>query len=312
MRPTILICLFVIFGYIANAQFTILPQLGFENSRTSIEFNEGSSFSPLAAKLLPQAAIRLDYKFKQAHGPFLGIATSRSIVKINFSDPETGMNSYSASKGNTQLRLEGGYQVSTKPIYFKKSGSANKSSKANYQKNTERKSCGSYMVRKSCGSKMNKATAAKSKDNRSWVRIQPSLGVAYIPSAPSAEINTKSQGTQTSYEYNAGNWKTALISGVGFEFGKNALSKFNVSINYVKGMGNNLDTKSITTVSGNKSTTTTLESDASSWNLRMGIPINLNKKKPVIKQQIIEKTYKEEKKCGQYKSQYKPRCSKVI
>ncbi len=102
-----------------------------------------------------------------------------------------------------------------------------------------------------------------------------------------------------------------MISGVGFEFGRNALRKFSVSINYVKGMGN-LDTKSITTESGNKLTTTNLESEASSWNLRMGIPISLDKKKPVVKQQVIEKTYKEEKKCGQYKSQYRPRCSKVI
>ena len=116
MRPATLLCLFVLFGYAANAQFTILPQLGFENSRTSVEFNELSSFSPLGAKLLPQAGIRLDYKSKQGHGPSVGIATSRSVVKFNFSDPETGMNTYTAAKGNTQLRIEGGYQVSTKPI----------------------------------------------------------------------------------------------------------------------------------------------------------------------------------------------------
>ena len=309
MRPATLFCLFVIFGYTTNAQFTILPQLGLENSRTSLEFNELSSVSQNGAKL-PQAAIRLDYKFKKGHGPFVGIATSRSIAKFNFSNPETG-DAYKASKGNTQLRLEGGFQVSTKPLYFKKSASANKSSKAQYQKNTVRKSCGNYIVRNSCGSKTNKATAAKTKDKGSWVRIQPSLGVAYIPSTPSSEIEIKSQGAQTRYEYNAGNWKTALISGVGFEFGKNALSKFNVSINYVKGMGD-LE-KSITTESGNKLTTTNLESEASSWNLRMGIPITLNKKKPVaVKQPVIEKSYKEEKKCGQYKSQYKPRCSRVI
>ncbi len=311
MRPAILFCLFALIGYTANAQFTILPQVGFENSRTSVEFNKLSSFSPLGAVLSPQAGIRLDYKFKQAHGPYIGVATSRSTVKLNFSDPATGMNAYAASKGNTQLRLEGGYQVSTKPIYFKKSASANKSSKSHYQ-NTERKSCGSYMARSSCGSKANKATVAKSKEKGSWVSIQPSLGVAYIPSIPTSEIYAKSQASQTSYEYNAGNWNTALISGLGFEFGKNAQRKFNVSINYVKGISN-LGTKSITTLSGNKSTTTSMKSSASSWNLRMGIPISLNKKKPVVvKQPVIEKTYKEEKKCGLYKSQFRPRCSRVI
>ena len=108
MRTAILTCLFVVFGYAANAQFSILPQLGFENSRTSLEFNKHYSVSKNNAKVLPQAAIRLDYKFKNGHGPFVGIATSRSIVKFNFSDPETGMDAYKASGGNTQLRLEGG------------------------------------------------------------------------------------------------------------------------------------------------------------------------------------------------------------
>ncbi|MEP6597054.1 MAG: hypothetical protein ABJA71_13970 [Ginsengibacter sp.] len=310
MRTAILICLFVVFRYTANAQFSILPQLGLENSHTSLEFNDLYSVSKNSAKLLPQAAIRLDYKFKKGHGPFIGIATSRSIVRYNFSDPQTGMDVYKASRGTTQLRLEGGYQLSTKPIYFKKSAATNKFSKAHYQKNTT-KSCGGYIVRNSCGSRSNKATAAKSKDKGSWLRIQPSVGVAYISSTLSSGIDIKSRGTQTRYEYSAGNWRTALISGMGFEFGKNALSKFNVSINYVRGIGN-LE-KSITTGSGNKVTTSNLKSEASGWSLRMGIPINLSKKKSV-KQPVIEKSYyKQENKCGQYKMQYyRSRCGKVI
>lgn len=315
MRQTNLICLFVIFGYVATAQFTILPQAGFENSRTSIELNELSCFSPLGAKLSPQAGVRLDYKLKKLHGPFLGVTTSRSVVKYDFSDQPSGMmNAYTASRGNTQLRLEGGYQVSTKPLYFKKSGSSsNKSSKAHCQKNTERKSCSYTMVKSSCGSRINKINPPKTIDKGSWVRIQPSVGIAYIPSTPSSEIYTKSQGSQNTYEYNAGNWKTAMIGGMGFEFGNNEVSKFIVSINYLKGMGN-LDAKSITSVSGGKPAITTLRSNASSWNLRMGIPISFNKKKPVEKKQpVVEKTYKEykeAKKCGQYKTYYKPRCSR--
>lgn len=314
MRPVILLCLCVISGNILNAQFTVLPQLGFENSRTSVEFNELSSFAPGCGQLSPQAGVRLDYKFKQLHGPYIGIATSRSIIKFNFSEPATGMDAYTTSRGNTQLRLEGGYQVSTKPIYFKKSRSTNSnlSSKEHSQKSMERKSCGGSMIRSSCGSKAaNRTVAAKSNDKGSWVRIQPSLGVAYIPSAPTSEIYTKSQGMQTNYEYNAGNWKTAVTSGVGFEFGNNEKRTFNISINYLKGISN-LDAKTINTVSGNKPSNTSLESNASNWNLRMGIPISLTKKKPVVKQQVIEKNYKEEKKCGQYRIQYKSRCSKVI
>ncbi|MEP7106436.1 MAG: hypothetical protein ABI760_00610 [Ferruginibacter sp.] len=305
MKPAILICLFVIIEYVANAQFTITPQLGFENSRTSIGYNELPYFTPTGANLSPQAGIRLDYKFRNLHGPFLGMNTSRSIVKFNFSDPQTGMSSYAASRGNTQIRLEGGYQVSSKPIYFKKPGSTNKTAGIHCQKNAIRKSCGNPLVRNSCGSKTNKDAAAKSPDKGSWVRIQPSLGIAYIPFNPATEIYIKSKGTPTSYEYNAGNWKTALISGVGFEFGNNSGRTFVVSINYLKGMGN-LTTQSINTVSGNKPGNTSLKSETSGWNLTMGIPISLGKKKPAVKQ-IVEKIYKEEKKC----SQYRMRCHKA-
>jgi hypothetical protein len=309
MRTAILICLFVVFRYAANAQFFLLPQLGFENSRNSLEFNELNSVAKNNA--IPQGAIRLDYKFKKGHGPFVGIATSQSIVRFNFSDRETGMDAYKVSRGNTQLRLEGGYQLSTKPIYFKKSAATMKSSKAQHLNNRTKKGCGGYIARGTCGSKSSKATAARAIDRGSWVRIQPSLGVAYIPFTPSSEIEIKHLGAQTGYQYNAGNWKTALITGVGFEFGKNALSKFNVSINYARNISK-LE-QSITTESGTKLITTSLKSQASSWNLRMGIPISLHKKKSVIaKQPVIKRSFLEEKKCSQYKIQCRPRCGKVI
>jgi hypothetical protein len=265
--------MFVVFRYAANAQFSILPQLGFESSQSSLKVNELYSVAKNSA--IPQGSIRLDYKFKKAHGPFVGIATSQSIARFNF--PETGVDAYKVSGGNIRLRLEGGYQVSTKPIYFKKSAATIKSSKGQHVKNITDKNCGGYIARNTCGGRSNKATAAKSADKGSWVRIQPSLGVAYVPFTPSQEVEIKSQGTQTRYEYNAGNWRTALLTGVGFEFGKNELSKFNVSINYVRGI-HNLE-KSVRTESGNKITTTDLKSQASGWNLRMGIPISLGKKK---------------------------------
>jgi hypothetical protein len=296
----------------ANAQFTVLPQVGFENSRTSVAVNDQKTFSPLGGKVSPQAAIRLDYKFKKAHGPFLGLATSRSIVEYGFTNPEAGRDIYTALRGNTQLRLEGGYQVSTKPIYFKKAPAAKSASGSHYQKNTQQSGCGKSVARTSCGSKAATAKApAKKQNTRTWMRIQPSLGVAYIPGAPGTGIYTKSEGTQTVYQYNAGNWTTAVMSGIGFEFGSAAQSKFLVSLNYVKGVGN-LDERSVTTMVGNKPAVTNLKSDASSWNLRMGIPISFAKKQPVVKQQAPQKTYKSEKRCGEYKMQYKSRCTRVI
>ncbi|MEO6730365.1 MAG: hypothetical protein ABIN01_04055 [Ferruginibacter sp.] len=309
MRSAILLCVFVLFGYLTNAQFSILPKVGFENSLTSVEMNGFSSFSPTGYNLSPQAGVRLDYKNKQLHGPFIGLATTRSIVKFNFSDPATAISANSTSRGSVQLRLEGGYQVSTKPIYFKKAGSSNKSSEIYSQQNLERTSCGKYMMRRSCGNKA--ASAAKAKaaaDKGSWVRIQPSVGVAYIPFSPSSDINTKMQGTQTTYEYNAGNWKTALLGGIGFEFGKNDQRTIMLSFNYLKSLGN-LASENITTASGSKPINTQLQSNVSGWNVNLGIPISLNKKKPVAKTEVIEKKkYTEEKRCGQYRIQYRSRC----
>ncbi len=309
MRPAILLCMFVLFGYIANAQFTILPQVGFENSKTSVELNEHSSFAPAGAKLSPQIALRLDYNLKKGSGPYVGIATSRSVTKLNFTDPETVMNNFTTSKGNTQLRIEGGYKVTTRPIFFKKSAPTANSSKVNFQKNNERKCCASYQSKSNCGNRMSKTSSAKSSDSRSWLRIQPSVGMAFLPGAPTSEIVTKSQNNQTAYQYNAGAWNTAVEAGVGFVFGKGAKQNLVISLNYVKGLGS--QNSEITTL-GNKPTVTSLESHASSWNVRMGIPITLSKKKATVKQQPIQKIYYREKKCSQYVPQYHSRCSKRI
>src|SRR4051794_25851590 len=103
MRSLSLLCLFAILGFIANAQLTIVPQLGAESSQTSVQLNDLSSFSPAGVNFSPQAGVRLDYKFKQLHGPFLGLSTSRSIVVYNFKDAATAITSYTTSRGSTQL-----------------------------------------------------------------------------------------------------------------------------------------------------------------------------------------------------------------
>jgi hypothetical protein len=95
-------------------------------------------------------------------------------------------------------------------------------------------------------------------------------------------VTTKTQSGQTIYQYNAGNWKTALLAGAGFEFGKGSTRQFTVSINYFKGIGN-LDEQTISSVSGGKPVTTTLESSVSGWNMKVGIPFTLWTKRPAIK-----------------------------
>lgn len=318
--------MFVVMGYAANAQkFTILPQAGFENSLTRISYNDLSYFSPLEAQLAPRLGVRVDYKLKQGHGPFIGLSTSRSVVAFNFSNPETGMNIYQASRGTTRLQFEGGWQLSTKPIYFNKSPAAKKSATSENKKTEYKKSCGDYIAKSHCGKKEdnkaytarshcgkkeeNKTYAAKKSSNQNWfVRIQPSVGMAFIPSNQ-PNVISKTQGSQTLNTYNAGNVKTAVLTGAGFEIGNNARRHFTLSVNYFKGLGG--DESSITTQSGTKTTTTTLRSKVSGWNATIGIPISLAKK-PVTKQPTIRVVEKQKEVKKSDCQQYRIRCRKII
>src|SRR5678816_625110 len=121
MRSVVLSGLFIVSALTMNAQkFSLTPQVGFENSRTSVNYNDIGSFAPLGGEFNPQVSLRLDYKFKQGFGPYIGASTSRSGVLYSFSDLENGMNLYTATKANMQVRMEAGYQFTTNPIFFAK------------------------------------------------------------------------------------------------------------------------------------------------------------------------------------------------
>jgi hypothetical protein len=90
-----------------------------------------------------------------------------------------------------------------------------------------------------------------------------------------------------------------LIAGTGLEFGNRNISKLMVSVNYFKGLGN-LNTQTITTSDGVKSTTTTLQSSVSGWNIRLGVPINFAKK-PAAKNKAEKKVTERKVNCGQYR-----------
>ncbi|HLG40554.1 MAG TPA: hypothetical protein VI461_12840 [Chitinophagaceae bacterium] len=309
MRTTLTMLCIIALGYAANSQrFSLLPQVGFENSKTGIRYNDLRSFSPNGIKFSPHASLRLNYSSKQGHGFFVGVASSRSLVSFSFSDPETGMNNFTATTGNMQLRLEGGYQLNSKPISLGKSKQA--AAKQESSSNEAKKSCGSYSSRSSCtkGNRSSSHCSGKANKNTtttSWVRLQPSVGLGFIPGIKS-DVITKTQGGQTVYQYNAGNWNTALMAGAGFEFGKGKTRQFTVSVNYLKGLGN-LSDQTITSTSGVKSITTTLSSAVSAWNLKVGIPFTLgssNTAKHKTEKKKAEKKYS----CGQYRIIY--RCTK--
>ena len=205
MRSVFLIgFLFIASAIAMNAQkLSLTPQVGFENSKTSVNYNNLGSFAPLGGEFNPQVSLRLDYKFKQGFGPYIGVSTSRSGVLYSFSDIENGMNAYDATKANMQLRMEAGYQYTTKPIFFNKTKQSCKTS-ASKTKSSNKSSCGSYSYRSKCSKSyssqssrcQSKSSAAKkieSKNKGGWVRLQPSVGIGFIPS-PKTDIITKTDG----------------------------------------------------------------------------------------------------------------------
>jgi hypothetical protein len=293
-NAALILFFFVAFGYAAKSQrFTLLPQVGFENSMTKVNYNDLGSFSPAGAKFSPQASLRLNYSSKQGHGFFIGAATSRSIVAFSFTDPENGMNSFTTTPGDMQVRLEGGYQFSTKPISL--GGSKQSSTTA-----TEKRNC-SHSCSHSCSRSSNKEKPISSGAGKnSWVRIQPSVGMAYIPFAEN-DIETNTEAGQTTYEYSAGNWKTAVMAGTGFEFGRGKTRQFTVSVNYFKAIGG-LNEKTLTTVSSGKTVTTTLSSASSGWNVRVGIPFTLKAKPKAPAKPVQQQRHSG---CGQYRVMYR-------
>jgi hypothetical protein len=279
-------------------KLTLTPQLGLENSRTSVQYNKLGSFLPAGNVLSPYLGMRADYRFKQGHGAFAGIATNRSVVSYNFSDLETGNEVFDASPSAMRVRFEAGYQFNTKRIYFNKSGS--QYTKPGQDLKGEKKTCGSYMQRYSC--KKSSDAGYRNFKNTGWyMSVHPSVGATVA--SPVKQSVMASSGMQDSYTYRAGNWNTALITGAGFEFGKGSQRFFTVSVNYLHGLGN-LDTRTITSTLGNKTATASLKSAASSWNITAGIPITLvkdKKQKMIERFQSFQKSNKSHFKCGQYK-----------
>jgi len=316
MRTAALIpVIFVAFCYAATAQkFSLLPQVGFENSKTKIRYNDLSSFAPAGVVTSPQVGLQLNYKIKSGHGVFLGAATSRSIVPYTFSDPETGMTNYTTATGDMQLRFETGYQFTTKPLYFKKSGKTT-TTNAKQTGATAKKNCG-YAYRSHCLKSCNTAGRPAAEKNQTlqksnkggWVRFQPLASFGFIP-ATHTDVITKTVNGQPAYEYRAGNWSTAVMTGMGFEFGKNKTRLFTLGVNYFKGLGN-MNTQTISSTTASKTSTAYISSAVSGWNMRIGIPISLGTKKPTVTKHTESSVQQPKRGCYQYRTLY--RCNKTI
>lgn len=314
MRHAVLVLILAAVVTAANSQsashrFTLLPQAGLENPITKIKYNNLGYFSPLN-QLQPQLGMLASYKFKNGFGPFIGLSTSRSLVTYNFSDPENGMTNYRASLGKTQLQLRAGLQYSTKPLVLSQKSSAGSPIAGTSEKTSNclshYSSCSHYSA--SCCQRGSSLAQKAKSQSQSWtLRIQPSAGFGFVPSSK-PDLVTKSSAGQTQYFYNAGNSKTAFITGLGFEFAKNRSKLFSLIVNYFKGLGDNETT--FTSQSATKTTTTALNSKLSGWSASFGIPITFTKRPSFSQKTKNEQRTKFD--CQQYRTEHKYKCGRII
>jgi hypothetical protein len=147
-----------------------------------------------------------------------------------------------------------------------------------------------------CGSKMKSHVRVPLS-----VRIQPSAGMAWVPSV---KDDITSNGV--TYQYRAGNWRTAFVSAMGFELGKGRERLFTVSLHYVKGLGN-LDTKTLVSVENGKPFNNSFNAATSNWGMSVGIPISLTKNKKPFAKKTEYKSH-----CAGSCEQIRLRCVKKI
>jgi opacity protein-like surface antigen len=120
MKPAAFTLMLVLFVTItANAQLSFLPQVGLEQSKTSLGINDLPSFSPMGVNNYLKANLRMDYRFKNGHSPYISFGTSPGVVEYSFADPSNAANNFKTAAGSLQFRMEGGYQYSSKAHYFK-------------------------------------------------------------------------------------------------------------------------------------------------------------------------------------------------
>jgi hypothetical protein len=305
MKPAaLLVALFLCVGMAAHSQWRFLPQIGFDKNKASVDVNGQEAISSLTGNTAFKAALRTDYLFKGGHGPYASIGSSPSAISLSFDNPENLANNYIKETSGLQWRFEGGYGISTKPIYFNK-GAAKNSTTKNSSSQIEdytvvvKKSCGSYTYTTRCH---RPTTPQKQAQNEAFnMRLQPSVGMAYLPNVKEDVVQ---EGATTIYR--AGNWNTAFVSALGFELAKGSQRFLTLQLSYTKGIGN-LDTRTITTVADGKTIVSSFHSTASSWALTAGVPISLTKKQSNTAKQESKKETSE--KC---KSYYNKRCGRTV
>ena len=114
------------------------------------------------------------------------------------------------------------------------------------------------------------ARAAAKKSSGYNLRVQPFAGMAFVPSPVTA-------ASDNGYVANAGNWKTAFITGANVEVGKGAARKFVVGLQYLQGLG--MKTENFAAMKEGAPYNAAVKPYATAWNVTVGVPISLTKAK---------------------------------
>ncbi|WP_121353073.1 hypothetical protein [Flavisolibacter nicotianae] len=289
MKPLLLLGCLLLGGTAMRAQFSLLPYAGFEQSRNRVTNTNGLSASDISRNL--RAGLKMDYRLKGGHGPFISLGTSPAPVSFRFNNLGSVASSYEAAKGALQFRMEGGYQYSSRPISLgkKRTAASPSASLVPDQSAAPQKTCGSLLYKSRCGER--KALTKASPVNKTLnMRLQPLLALAYIPSATESVKQTAS-----GFEYTAAP-KTALVPAMGFEFAKGSQRLLTLGLFYSRALGQKEQT--VNSLSGGKAYTTTLSPRTSTWGLTLGIPIGLTKTK-AVKQMTETRQRTEKRSCTQ-------------
>jgi hypothetical protein len=266
MKPLLLLGCTLLAGTALHAQFRLLPHAGFEQARTTVTTDRGSSLQDINGFL--KAGLRAGYELKGGHSPFINLTTNPAPVSFAFDNAGTLLNR--SRSGNLQFRLEAGYLFNSKPIQLgKRSTPTSTITALSEQTATQKSRCGSSAYRSSCGSKKTALTQAAGRVLN--MRLQPSLALAYVPSSIQS-IEQKAGG----FNYTP-SWKTAIVPALGFEFANGNQRLFTLGVFYTRPLGQKDEVAN--TYLESKSITTQLQPQMATWGLTLGLPFSLAKNK---------------------------------
>lgn len=280
MKPTLLLGCVLLAGTVAQAQLSLLPYAGFEQSNHSLRYGSGFSASNINGNL--KAGLRADYRLKGGHSPFVNFATSPAPVSFRFDRAGSLLNAADAVRGNLQFRVEAGYLYNSKPIALGKKKTALPPTQETVTATHVRKSrCGSYTYQSRCGAKTK--TIQPAPENKTLnMRLQPALALAYLPSSEQT-LRPAANG----FEYTAGTWKTALVPSLGFAFAKGDKPLFILTAFYTRALGQQ-EELALTQVES-KIIQTPLQQRNATWGLSLGLPVSFARQKATRVQTVTEK-----------------------